>query len=125
MDLTTTIAKVFAIYLIVSGVALVFRRKTLVLMLKDFSEHPAIVWLAAVVLIFLGGFMVVSHNVWQGTLPTWVTVLAWAVLAKGVAYMVIPDQMLGLVKKFKTNGWLMPVGILVIVLGFWLFVSAS
>ncbi|MDP4000804.1 MAG: hypothetical protein Q8P83_01020 [bacterium] len=122
MELTIVIAKVFAIYLVVSGVVLLLRQKTMVHVLKDFFEHPATMWLAGLILVFLGGFLVIQHNVWEGTLETWVTVLAWLVLLKGIAYLLVPDQLAKLGDKLRAL-WA-PAGLLVIVLGVWLFIAA-
>lgn len=123
MELTIVIAKLFAIYFVVSGLAVLFRKKTLVHAVKDMYEHPAIMWLGGALLIFLGGYIVLVHNVWEGTLATWVTVLAWLTLIKGVAYMLLPDKLARLGSQVKS--WWAPLGLVMIVLGVWLFMAAK
>jgi hypothetical protein len=123
MDLTITMAKVFGIYFVVAGVAVLFRKKTLAYVVKDFFDHPAILWLAGINMVFFGGFLVIKHNIWQGTLETWVTVFGWLILAKGVAYMFFPDQLIKFGNKLRT--WYAPLALLMVILGVWMFMTAS
>lgn len=120
MNSAMIVAKVLGIYLVISGIFLIFKGKTLPLLLKDFFSHRALTHVAGVILVFLGGFMVVEHNVWDGTWQTWVTVLGWLVLLKGAAYILIPEQLAKISIK-PLRAWTAPLGIVVIVIGYWLF----
>ena len=93
MDTSLVAAKVLGVYLIISGLFLIFRGKTIPHLLKDFFGHPAIVYLTGVILVFLSSFFLIEHNVWDGSWRTVVTVFAWLVLLKGVAYIFVPETL--------------------------------
>jgi hypothetical protein len=118
MEITFVVAKVLGIYLIVSGLAMAGQKKTLTAVLKDFYAHPATVWLGGIFLIFLGGLMVVMHNIWTGGLTTFVTVVAWLTLLKGVLYLLFPGKIFAVGEKFLAHA--APLGLLGAVVGVWL-----
>lgn len=63
MDTTILIAKILGIYLVISGLFLIIRGKTLAHILKDFFDHPAIVYLTGVILIFLSSIYLLQYNI--------------------------------------------------------------
>jgi hypothetical protein len=123
MEISLILAKVLGTYLIVSGVFLVFRGKTVPHLLKDFFGHPALTYLAGAVLIFFSAFSLVQSNVWDGTWRTLVTILMWAVLIKGVAYILAPEALHRMVTK-KLLDSVNLYGIIAIVAGMFLFYVA-
>lgn len=86
MEISTTIGSVLGVYLLVSGVFLITRGKTLPALLKDFFDHKAIVFLTGAVLIFLGGTLA-----FQEMQEVWVRILGLAILLKGVVYILAPE----------------------------------
>ena len=120
MEAPLIAAKILGTYLIVSGIFLLFRGKTIPALLKDFFGHPAIVYLTGVILIFLSSLMLIESNVWDGTWRTLITILSWAVLLKGLAYIFIPEKLHKLVsaKILKT---LNVYGIVAVAIGLFLF----
>ncbi len=120
MDLTLIVAKVLAVYFIVSGVFLIVRGKTLPVLLRDFFAHPAVVYLTGAILVFLGALLLVQYNVWDGSLSMLVTIVGWLVLLKGLTYIFVPHMLAEIpVRKFR--GWLGVLGAVLIVLGVFLF----
>lgn len=93
MDVLTLTLKILAIYMVVSGLFLVLRGKSVPLILKDFFGHPATVYLTGIVLIFLSTMYLIQYNIWNGTWKTIPTVFAWLVLAKGIAYVFFPKML--------------------------------
>ncbi len=93
MDISILTLKILSIYLIVSGLFLIFKGKSIPLLLKDFFGHPATVYLTGIILIFLSSMYLISYNVWDGTWKTIVTVFAWIVLLKGIAYIFFPKAL--------------------------------
>jgi len=120
MDISLVVAKVLGIYLIVSGLFLIFRGKSVPHMLKDFFGHPAIVYLAGVILIFLSTLYLVENNIWDGTWRSVVTVFVWAILLKGLAYIFAPGMIERLVTK-KMLDTVSTYGVVAIVAGVSLF----
>ena len=93
MEISLLVTKVLAIYLMVSGLMLLVRGKTLPIMLKDFFEHPAVVYLTGVILLFLSSMFLLQNNIWDGTWRTVVTIFGWMVFMKGLAYIFIPEKL--------------------------------
>ena len=102
MDIALIAAKILGVYLVVSGIFLIVRGKTIPRLLKDFFEHPAIVYLTGAVLIFLSLALILQNNVWDGSWRMVITIFAWLVFLKGVAYMLVPDAL----HKFVTKRFL-------------------
>lgn len=120
MELTFVVAKVFAIYLFISGWFLLLRRKTLTHVLRDFFEHPAIVHFAGVFLIFLGGTLVVSYAAWREDARTLITVFGALALLKGTAYLFFSKQ-LSRIHIDRSRPAVAIWGIVAIALGVYLF----
>ena len=99
MDIALVAAKILGVYMIVSGLFLVLRGKTVPHLLQDFFNHPAIVYLTGVILIFLSTLFLLQYNVWDGTWHTVITLFGWMVLAKGIAYILFPEMLHRLVTK--------------------------
>src|SRR3989344_6586218 len=116
MDDSLIAAKLLGTYLIISGLFLILRGKTLPNIIKDFLGHPAIVYLTGIFLIVLSSLYIIQNNIWDGTWRTAVTVLAWAVFLKGVAYLFVPETLHKVVsKKFLASVNL--YGLVAVILG--------
>ncbi|MFA5745024.1 MAG: hypothetical protein WC887_02315 [Candidatus Paceibacterota bacterium] len=120
MDISLVAAKILGTYLIISGLFLLFRGKTVPDLLRDFFGHPAVVYLTGIILIFLSALLLVQNNVWDGTWRTVITIFAWLVMAKGIAYIFIPETLKKMVTK-KILGMLNIYGLIAIVAGLSLF----
>ena len=123
LNITILVAKTLGVYFVVSGFFLILRGKTVSNILKDFFDHPAIVFLTGIVLIFLSSAYLIEHNIWDGNWQTIITMFAWFMLLKGLAYMFVPDALNDIaVKKYKhlTNLF----GLISIIVGVTLFFIA-
>jgi hypothetical protein len=97
MDIALIVAKVLGVYLIISGMFLCFKGKMVPYLLRDFFNHPAIVYLTGVILIFISTIFLLTNNVWDGTWKTAVTIFVWMVFGKGLLYIFIPEKLHGMV----------------------------
>lgn len=120
MDLSLAVAKVLGMYLIISGFFLIVRGKTVPRLLQDFYEHPAIMYLTGIILVFLSSMVLIEHNIWDGTWRTIITVLVWAVFLKGIAYIFIPEALHRMVTK-KVLQAINLYGIVALIAGLSLF----
>ncbi|KKS03922.1 MAG: hypothetical protein UU58_C0013G0009 [Candidatus Nomurabacteria bacterium GW2011_GWA2_41_25] len=120
MDITILVAKILGIYLVVSGLFLILKGKTVPHLLKDFFDHPAIVYLTGVILIFLSSTYLIQYNVWDGTWKTVVTFFVWLVMLKGLAYIFAPQMLNEIaVKKFRNTFGI--YGLAAVIIGLYLF----
>jgi len=120
MDITILVVKILGIYLIVSGLFLIVKGNTIPHLLKDFFDHPAIVYLTGIILIFLSSMYLIQYNIWDGTWKVFATIFAWIVMLKGLAYIFVPDMLNEMaVKKFR--GMFNTYGVIAIIIGAYLF----
>jgi hypothetical protein len=120
MDASLIAAKLLGTYLVISGLFLILRGKTLPNILRDFFGHPAMVYLAGVLLIVLSALFLIQNNIWDGTWRTVITVFAWLVFIKGVAYIFAPGKLHRIVNK-KFFQMLNLYGLIAIIAGLSLF----
>lgn len=120
MDITVLAAKVLAVYMIVGGLFLLLKGKSVPNMLKDFFGHPALVYLSGIILIFLSTMFLLWNNVWDYSWRTVITVLAWLILIKGLAYIFAPRTLSELsIKRFRA--WFGLYGLIAIFAGVYIF----
>lgn len=120
MDVTVLTLKILGIYLVVSGLFLLFKGKTVPHLMKDFFDHPATVYLTGIILIFLSSMYLIQYNVWDGTWRSLVTLFAWLVMVKGLLYVFKPKALSeGMIKRYKGAFGL--YGIIAVIVGIYLF----
>ncbi len=119
MDILILTSKILGVYLVVSGLFLILKAKTVPALLKDFFDHPAVTYLTGVILIFLTTMFLIQYNVWEYSWKGVVTAFAWIVLLKGLVYVFAPKILSESVKRFR--GWFGAWGVLAIIIGIYLF----
>jgi len=120
MDITILVAKVLGVYLVVAGLFLLIKGKTIPHLLKDFFDHPAIVYLTGIILIFLSSMYLIQYNIWDGGWKTVVTVFIWLVMLKGFTYIFFP-KVLSEINVQKFRGAFGAYGVIAIILGLYIF----
>jgi hypothetical protein len=117
---TALILKVFGVYFVISGLFLALKGRTLPLIIKDLFQHPGVVYLAGIFLVFFGLFIVLGKDAQVGTSNVVVSVIGWLVLAKGVAYIFFPKMMESLPFD-RMRAWFGILGAIVIGIGIYIF----
>jgi uncharacterized protein YjeT (DUF2065 family) len=120
MEISLVVAKVLGVYLIVSGLFLIFRGKTVPQLLRDFFDHPAIMYLTGVILIFLSTLMLLENNIWDGTWRSVVTAFTWLILLKGLLYIFAPHFIQRMADK-KLLETVSTYGLIAVIVGVSLF----
>ncbi len=119
METTIIIAKVLGIYFIISGIFMATRQRTFALILKDLYEHKASSYIVGLMLVFGGGFLVSRENVGTGPIATFVVLMSWAILLKGILYTFFPDWLNKMSQSFSKKTYSV-IGIVVAILGCYL-----
>ena len=124
MDTSILFIKILALYFVVSGLFLLFRGKTLPFILKDFFDHPAIVFLTGVILLFLGGGVLIQNyvNASDSIVQVLVIIFGWLVFLKGLSYIFMPKTLEKISLK-KFNSWFGVLGVFMVILGVVLFLA--
>src|SRR3989344_1051542 len=120
MEITTLTAQILGIYLVVSGLFIIIRGKSISHLLKDFFDHPAIVYLTGVILIFLSSIYLLQYSAWNSIGRSLTTLFVWIVMLKGLSYLFFPQTLSEItIKKFKNSFNI--YGLIAIVIGLYLF----
>ncbi len=120
MDTTLITLKILSVYLIMSGFFIIFKRKSIPHLLKDFFDHPATMYLTGVILIFLSSMYLIPYSIWDGSWRMIVTIFAWLVGLKGIVYIFAPKLLSEIAIK-KSRRFFITYGIVAIIVGVYLF----
>lgn len=112
---TNIIIKALSIYLVVSGLFVLLRGKTLPLVLKDLIDHRAVMWLAGLLLIIIGSPLVFGTND-----SLFVTVIGWLIIVKGALYIFAPELFTRFVFKIA-RPFLVFLSLIIILFGLFLY----
>ncbi len=121
MDITLLVAKVLGIDLMISGIILVLKPNSLRTLLKDFFEHPAIVYLTGTILIFLASVYLLQYNSWESMPQKVVTVCVWLIGLKGLNFLFFPQQLNDFIIKRGKSFFIIYGGVIAVLLGLYLF----
>ncbi len=119
METTILIAQVLGVYLLVSGLFLIIRGKTFAMLLTDLFEHPALLYITGAMLTFGGAFLVLRGTTTEDPISTFVMIMSWAILAKGILYILAPEWLHKMTKRVPRAGLSM-VGAALAGIGFYL-----
>jgi hypothetical protein len=115
MDLSILVAKMMALIYLATGLSVLFGQVNPKKALKGFSESPALTYVSGFLMVVLGALLVQYHNFWVSEWIVLVTIIAWALLIKGVLFLLLPKFFLALSEKFTSEKkW---QGIVVLVVG--------
>ncbi len=121
METTILVTKVLGIYMMSSGLLLILKKKSLIILLKDFYDHPALIYLTSTILIFLSSIYLLQYNIWDGTYKTIITIIVWLTMAKGLCYIFIPE-ILSKISVNKHQKYFILYGLIAFFVGLYLFI---
>jgi len=122
MDLSIFLAEVIGVYLTITSLAALVKRKPLMQAIKQMARNTHVVFMLAALELILGLILVLSHNVWDGTWHVVITVFAWLMLIEGVFYFFVKQSVVEkLLNWFSRADWFYTLASLVgVVLGIYL-----
>lgn len=90
MAVSLYLAKVFGLYLTAIALGMFINRKHFHAAIEHMSQHVGLMFLSAVLTLIVGSFLVAMHNVWMGGWQIIITLICWAIFAKGVLRVIYP-----------------------------------
>lgn len=112
------LTKLFGIVLTALSVSLLLNRKFYRHAVKSYLKDQSFILLSGILALVGGASIVILHPVWAGW-EVVLTLVGWIMLIKGVLYLLVPEGMVSLAKKFTKKGtW---ISLAVIDLAFGLF----
>lgn len=115
MELSILVAKILALYYLAVGVGVLSGKVKADKMIKSFEDSPGLTLISGLFMIIIGALLVEYHNIWVKDWTVLITIIAWAILIKGVLFIAAPQMLYsfkGMYKNMKPS-W----GIFVIALG--------
>ena len=121
MSLTTLLAKVLGIYLIIVGLAIMLRRQYFVPVFGAFVKERLTRAVVSLAQLLAGLFLVVAHNVWSPAPAAIISLIGWLAVVEASVYLLLPDDMIeGFIRTFNTPSWYIFGGLLAVIVGLWL-----
>ena len=91
--LTVFLGKLIGLYCIIAALALMAHKQSTVESIKALIRNPPLLLLVEVIALIAGLAMVLGHNLWSGgALAVIVTLIGWLVTIRGVALLVLPEN---------------------------------
>ena len=117
--LTLRLAEAFGVYLAAVGIGGVIRRDRWQAIIAEFDRSPALTFVAGSAAFAIGAAIFGVHHTLHDPLAAIVTILAVAILIKGLLLVAIPDALLGLVRPLA--GFIRIWPIIALIIGVVLF----
>jgi len=120
MDLSIFLFRFFGYYLIIFGLAYVFKQNFLKNAVENYYRSPGLILITAVFTVILGLLLVLNYNVWEFSAKGVVTLLAWITLLKGIIRLFFPYWGEEFAASLVTGTGAYITGIITIAVGAWL-----
>ncbi|PIZ95814.1 MAG: hypothetical protein COX81_00205 [Candidatus Magasanikbacteria bacterium CG_4_10_14_0_2_um_filter_37_12] len=120
MELSLYLAKVFGIFFLIGGFALLLNKKTYHKADVKLLNNQPVTILFGMFVMLAALFLVMKHNIWELSYVGLITLIAWIAFAKGAIIVVIPDLLDVLRKKTFGNSWYVVGGVIWVVAGLYL-----
>jgi hypothetical protein len=122
MALTYFYADLFGVVLLILSLTLLGNRRMMLEIIREILATRAIMFVVAVLTLFIGLVVVLTHNVWNaGTLPAVVTAIGWLFVIRSVLLLFLPHITLEKIARVITFEQIYySVGILAFVVGLYL-----
>lgn len=96
MDVVIFVEELCGLFLFVTGLAVLVRRREVLQIAESFRESPALTMLGGMFALVFGLGVVLTHNIWSMEPGVIVTALGWLSVLKGVALMIWPKAWMAL-----------------------------
>lgn len=116
-ELTITLAQIYGIVFLSVGLGMIVDKGFYSHLYKTLTQEPLALLGVMMIYTGLGVFFVSIHNWWDDFLVGLVSLMGWAILLKGILYLIIPGKMIDRIKGFPMNKWLPFASAYCLVLG--------
>jgi uncharacterized membrane protein len=117
MELSLYLGQLMSVVLVVVGLALLLRSKHYAKTYKAWMKDSALTLFTGMLMLVVGVALVLVHNIWIASWEVLITIVAWAMVLKGVLFLLLPEEMEKLVDSLMKMNWILPLGGVIWVLG--------
>lgn len=111
------VAKILGPVFTAVGLGLLSNRKYYQKLIGQFMKTPVLIYLSGVAGLVVGTALVSGHNFWEAGWPLAITVLAWAMVIRGVVVIILPEQVVKAAKVHTNDSLFTLSALLAFVLG--------
>jgi hypothetical protein len=110
--LSIFLGKIIGFYLVIVSASMLIQYKHYAKMIHEFFSKKGHMCLAGILKIIVGLLIVLSHNIWEESWVTFITVIGWIILLSGIYILLFPQKAAECTKSMeKSNGFLWMHGI--------------
>jgi len=124
MDTTLFLSQLLGVFLTVTGLSMIIKRKMLMHVLDDVFKHRTMSYMFGVLLLIGGLLIVLNHMKWGTTQEVIVSIVGWDLVIESFAYLFFPQKTLRKVFKTLRKKWFYNlVSVTYLVLGVYLLTT--
>ncbi|MBU1033244.1 MAG: hypothetical protein ABII13_05565 [Patescibacteria group bacterium] len=120
MLLSIYIAKVFGLFLVIAGLAMLYNKKDIHAWINTMLKEKSMVICHGAVALLVGLLLVNVHNVWVKDWTVLITIFGWILLLKGVFSMFVPSLTQKMCKVLLKTEWYTVGLIIMLIIGLFL-----
>jgi len=121
MELTIFLSKVFGLYMLIAGIAVLFNRRHIMAGVIAIAKERFAQLVAGTIALFMGLLIVNLHNEWSTLPASLVSLVGWLGVLKGAIYLFLPEAKLTkLMHALTERSWYTIDGVIAIVVGLYL-----
>lgn len=118
---TRAFARVLGPYLVVMTIAAVARGSQMPTLMSDFTASTAWFWVTGAFVLLIGLTVIASHTRWRGAPAMIVSILGWAITAKAVLLLALPQVSVSTAEfLLSRDGWWQALMVLMTLIGLYL-----
>lgn len=118
--LSVYLAKVIGLTMLVSALALLYRRPYFMRMVPRFVQRQELILVSGFVSLILGLAIVVAHNVWTMDWRVLITIIGWCALIKGVVRVFAADFTARILPQLAKPGYYEGLTVVALLFGLYL-----
>ena len=92
MDITDILARVMGVFSLIVGIAMFYRKKTILALLHDFFTHRTVAFAVGAIELLLAIFFVTIHWEWRSPLEIIVSLFGVILFLEGLFYILISNE---------------------------------
>lgn len=109
--MTDQILLVAGIVMLVAGVSAFLHPSYFHSVIGNYTSNPALMFINGVIMLVIGSFIVLNHNIWVQDWAVVVTIIGWLAIARGLLHTLAPKFVIKVTKSkwfnishLKTDG---------------------
>ncbi len=125
-------SQVFGLYFVIMSIILISRAEYYKELVGKLKKPGAGVMVGASLSLFIGLFLVVTHNIWALQPRVVVTMICWLFVIKSVLWLSAPERMLKMAKKVWSGKrhyyvciFMLILGVYMMARGFYIFMAEA